>query len=201
MPGGDVDRELLTGDLSDLALVLAAAGFAAVWEGTAMDPAALLADHDGDMKGLVSGLVQRGRCEIDGEGRLVGIHGLTLRPTRHWFVHSGVTRHTWCAFDAIGIPAALALDAIAHTDCRACRRALEVVIVGGEPHRADEVVLWLPAPDVDHLIDGFCATADLYCSSAHLNSSVDVSATPGEVVDLGAAAAKGRAAWADVASI
>lgn len=198
MPAGDDERDLLTSSLSDLAVALATAGFAAVWKGKATHPADLLSGA-GDLADLVDELVERGRCEIDADGRLVGIHGLTLRPTRHSFVHAGVAHHTWCAFDSIGIPAALGLDAVAHTDCRACGRPLHVRIVGGQPDQAGNTVLWLPELAGDHLMNGFCATADLYCSDAHLRDRVDTTAAPGEMIDVDAAAALGRATWADVA--
>lgn len=200
MPRSDVDGELLTSDLGDRAIALATAGFAALWDGRAEHPADLLPGQADDAKELVSGLVERGRCEIDGDGRLVGIHGLTLRTTRHSFDHAGVAHHTWCAFDSIGIPAALHLDAVAHTDCRACGQTMHVEIASGQPRHAEDAVLWLPAVAGDHLMNAFCATADLYCSSAHLRDRIDTAATPGEIVDLATAAATGRATWADVAS-
>jgi hypothetical protein len=77
--------------------------------------------------------------ELDDDRRLVGIHGVTLRPTRHRFMHDGRNQHTLCAYDSIGIPAALRLDATAHTNCPSCGASLAVDIGDrgapcGRPH-------------------------------------------------------------------
>lgn len=193
----DLGDELLTADLSPVAVELAVAGFAAVWAGLEAEPTTLVAGPAAVVTDVVETLVARGRCEVD-DGRLVGIHGLTLRSTRHSFVHDGRVRHTWCAFDSIGIPAALGIDAVAHTDCRSCHQRLHVQIRAGRAHSADEPVLWLPAPTGDHLMNGFCADADLYCSTRHLHHQIDTDLTPGQITNLATAASKGILTWADV---
>jgi alkylmercury lyase len=191
---------LLRADLSDLALELAAAGFAALCEGRAARPEELLPGRPARVRQAAAELARQGRAEVDGDGRLVGVHGLTLRPTRHTFVHAGRTHRTWCAFDAVGIPAALGLDAVAHTTCPACDHALGVPIRRGRPEVSD-IVLWLPSPAIGHLLADFCATADLYCGREHLEQRIEVATKPGEVVDLAAAAELGRTSWADVAGL
>lgn len=181
----------LTGGLGDRARELAVAGFASLWQGRALDV--------GAQPGLIAALVASGRCETDGED-LVGIHGLTLRLTRHRFVHDDVTHHTWCAFDAVAIPVALGLDAVASTTCRACGGGIEVVVRSGVPTGGSDLVLWLPDPNGEHLMDSFCAVADLYCSHEHLRQQVDAHAS-GRAVDLERAAAFGRETWSDVADL
>lgn len=192
-----VDRDLLRRDLSDAALELAAAGFAALWRGRPVFPAELLPGRDTLAAEVADALVRQGRAEMD-DDRLVGVHGITLRATRHRFVHRGRSRHTWCAFDSIGIPAALRLHATAHTDCPTCGRALTVEIVDGIPDDED-AVLWLPDSTQGNLISDFCARADLYCSPEHLHQRVDTARTPGTVADLAAAVTLGCDVWADVA--
>lgn len=192
----DFGGGILRADLPEEAVRLASAGFRRLWRRDAVSPEDLLPD-DGAAVAVASALVERGRAELDGAGRVVGIHGLTLRETRHRFVHDGVAHNTWCAFDSIGIPAALALDAVAHTDCPACGRVLRVGFHGGEPEK-EELALWLPAPADGHLMAQFCASADLYCSIDHLEQRIDTAKTPGTALDLAAAAALGRTTWADV---
>lgn len=177
-----------------------AAGFAALWRGRPVPVAELLSGGGALGAEIAAALVPQGRAEVDEHARLVGVHGLTLRPTRHHFVHDGRRHRTWCAFDTIGIPAALRLDATAYTDCPTCRRPITVEMVGGVPHDA-EVALWLPASADGNLIANFCARADLYCSPAHLHQSIDALQTPGNVADLAIAASLGRDTWADVAGI
>jgi len=187
-PCCDVD---LSGGLGDEARELAVVGFATLWRG---DPLPI-----GHRAEVVAAMAARGRCEVEGE-TVVGIHGLTLPTTRHHFVHRGTAHHTWCAFDSIGIPAALGLSSIAHTTCRACNAAIAVEMRDGVPDADEHLVLWLPDATGDHLMDTFCAAADLYCSVAHLRTQLGSDAS-GEEADLDRAAALGRETWADVADL
>lgn len=191
--------DLLRADLTGAALRVAVNGFAALWRGRAPRLADLLG-HDDGTGPVIDELVQRGRAEIDGHGRLIGIHGLTLRSTRHRFDHAGRSHHTWCAFDSIGIPAALGLEATARTDCPTCRQPLTVALHDGVP-AGDGLVLWLPSTSGEHLMADFCAAADLYCCVEHLHQRRDTARAPGTVIDLARAAAIGSEAWADVRAI
>jgi Alkylmercury lyase len=196
----DAHDELLCVGNDDVARALAAAGFAALWSETAVRPSALLPASPEAGEAMAAALVSGGRAELDEEGRLRGIHGLTLRSTRHYIVHDGRVHWTWCAFDAIGIPSAFSLDATAHTDCPACRGPIAVAVNQGVPedHRA---VLWLPAAAGSNLMSDFCAMADLYCSRDHLEQRIDIASMPGRMIDVSAGAALGRATWADVAHV
>jgi hypothetical protein len=189
---------LLDHGLSDLAREIATAGFVALWDGRAVRPEELVPRGPRRARREMAGMVKRGRAEVDEGGRVVGVHGLTLRPTRHRFVHAGRTHRTWCAFDAIGIPAALAIDAEAQTTCPSCDQTLNIPIRSGNPEASD-IALWLPSATVRHLMVDFCAAADLYCRRDHLEQRIDTARAPGEVLDLPSAARFGRDAWADVA--
>lgn len=191
---------MLRADLNDAALELSAAGFAELWHGRRPSPGDLLPGRAAAAAAVVDGLVAAGRAETD-DGRLVGVHGLTLTPSRHRIEHDARDHYTWCAFDAIGIPAALGLDAIAHTDCPSCERRLAVPIRAGDPDGAPGVVLWLPTAPCNHLRDEFCASADLYCSIEHLDANIDRNAVAGAVAPLTDAAALGRDTWADVTNL
>lgn len=184
----------LDSGVGPVGLDLAVAGFAAVWRRAALRPEELVSD--GTAVEVAAALAAAGRAELDEAGRLIGIHGLTLRETRHRIEHVTGRHHTWCALDSIGIPAALGLDAVAVTDCPGCGHELRVDIVAGEPDETG-VVLWLPGGSDEHLLADFCAAADLYCSEEHLRRVVE-SARVGTTVDVGSAATLGREIWADV---
>lgn len=193
-PGSDI----LRADLDEIALRLATAGFAALWRGHALGPAELFADDPDAAAEAVIAMADRGRAEVDSRGRLIGIHGLTLRATRHSFEHRGTRRHTWCAFDSVGIPAALGFDATARTDCLACGAPLTVEVRHGRVD-ADGSVLWLPTPEnTSHLMNDFCAAADLYCSPEHLQQRLDPETALGRATALREAVALGCETWADV---
>lgn len=179
-------------DTNEKARRLAVRGFVALWHGE--QP--MLADIGGDAD-TAEVLQHQGRIEVDAYGHLVAIHGLAARPTAHRIEHRTGVVHTWCAFDAIGIPAALRIDARAVTTCPTCGRELRVTIVCGRPIGGDALRLWLPSNECTHLVDDFCAHANLYCDNEHL----DARPRPdGHVATVTDAAAIGRATWQDVAA-
>lgn len=192
-------EDLLREDLTAAAIELAVNGFAALWHAETPTRDALLPGRAEQADEVLIELVERGRAEVDADGVLIGVHGLTARPTRHRFVHAGRLHHTWCAFDSVGIPAAMSLDAVATSDCPTCGRQVTVELREGDA--ADEAVaLWLPTPERNSdLMKDFCASADLYCSTDHLRQRVDVHRSHGRVVPLDEALALGRETWSDIA--
>lgn len=191
---------LLAKGLTEVATQLSTRGFAALWEDRAVRPEELIPEQAEAAREAATALARAGRCEVDRGGRLIGIHGLSLRPTRHAFVHDGRRHHTWCAFDAVGIPAALAIDATVQTDCPNCQRQLKVTVTGGIPVAGQPLALWLPRPPTSNLMAEFCAAADLYCSVEHLGQEVGAAAS-GRHLDLDGAAVLGRHTWADLADL
>ena len=197
----EIGGSLLRDDLEAVALELAANGFAALWHARRPTGVELLPGRVELVDDVLSELARRGRAELDGARHLVGVHGLTERVTRHRFTHAARNHHTWCAFDCVGIPAALSLDATATTDCPTCGQRLSVDFQRGVAVD-DAVALWLPTPArTSDLMKDFCASADLYCSTGHLRQRVDVDATRGRVVRLGEALDLGREIWSDVAQV
>ena len=185
------------GDCDDSGAVgrLAAAGFVALWRGERVQVGQLCADQ-----AIVDTQLRAGRLELDDTGFVVGVHGLTVRPTRHRIEHGDTLVHTWCALDAIGIPAALAIDATAVTSCPTCDARLEVKLAGGEPvDTIDAWRLWLPEGRCDHLVEDFCHHANLYCSADHLTIHPGADAV-GRALSVAEVVAIGRATWADAAS-
>jgi hypothetical protein len=103
---------------------------------------------------------------------------------------------TWCAFDAVAIPAVFRWWATAVTTCGFCGAELRVALVDGVPE--GDAWGWLPPGECEHVLRDFCATADLFCHRAHLDlwraATVDPPGEPRPVIDL---AELGRAAWED----
>jgi DNA-binding transcriptional ArsR family regulator len=142
-----------------------------------------------------------GALETDSEGRVIGAHGLTRRRTRHRIVTSQRTRNTWCALDAIGIPVALRFDATVHTECPTCTSEITLHVRDGEVlTQTDAPTLWLPGGACGHVMDDFCAAANLFCTTKHLELwRHDAGRPPGQPMRLEDAARHGRHVWADVA--
>jgi Alkylmercury lyase len=168
-------------------------GFVALWRGERVTVTDLCDDPM-----VIDAQVRSGRLEVDDAGVLVGVHGLTARPTRHRIECGDAAVHTWCALDAIGIPAALAIDATAVTSCPRCGIELEVVLRGGKPVDTPAAWrLWLPEGRCDHLVEDFCNNPNLYCSNDHLTATATKAS--GRALTVADVIAIGRATWADAA--
>lgn len=184
-----------------LAAVVGTAAFLAVLDGD-LPTRAELAEATGLTRrqaGLgLDRLVATGRAVVDGAG-LVGVRGLTVVPGPHRLELGAGTRWTWCAYDLVGIGAALDLDASAATACGRCGRAIEVGIAHGKPSAEGDVVGWLPGRPRSSVIGEFCPSALLFCDPDHLAAWRE--ARPGlrgREAGLDDLAEVGRAAWGDV---
>ena len=179
------------------------AAFSALRREERLDPEQLalrtgLDDHA--VNAALRWLHDAGLVERDRKGRVVGIAGLTLEPTRHRLVLDGQSLHTWCAIDAVGIPAALSLDAHVTTSCAHCGAQLTVDIDRGEPPSQSSFRGWLPPTDCKDVRADLCPLANLFCSLAHLEQWLDGAGDPsGEAADLARFAELGRQAWGDLA--
>lgn len=148
----------------------------------------------------VAWLDARGALERDGD-RLVGAHGLTTRVTPHTLTIGERTLHTWCALDAIAIPVALATTARATSRCPVCGQSLTVEIRDGRLPDGDRRVLWMPTGSCGNVIADFCAHANLFCTSAHLDEWRRTDTAPaGRPLTLAEVPAIARCSWADVST-
>ena len=137
-----------------------------------------------------------GRFERDHAGVVVGAHGLTLLPTRHTLTMSGRDLHTWCALDAIGIPAAAGDDALVATSCGWCDQPITVSVSAGRPLDRGHQVLWLPTAPCPNVREQFCPHANLFCRRRHLKRWRKAAGRPeGHVLTLDAVAELGRQTW------
>ena len=174
---------------------LGVAGFAALWNGAQPAIFELCVDES-----VIDQLQRAGRLELAKDRTLLGIHGLTVRNTVHRIQRSnGAVVHTWCALDAIGIPAALRINATAVTVCPTCKTSLRVELTQGVPACDPNYRLWLPNEDCRNLVEDFCRHANLYCNAEHL-SAAEKSAG-GRAIDVAETAAIGRTMWADAAVV
>ncbi|MGQ0803043.1 MAG: organomercurial lyase [Actinomycetota bacterium] len=159
------------------------------------------ASQDGlDVAPAVAWLEAHGQLERDGE-LLVGAHGLTRRATPHLLTIGGRTLHTWCAYDAIAIPVVLQATARAETSCPTCQRLLVVDIDAGHLPVTPGPVLWTPTGPCERVIDDFCAHANLFCTSGHLDTWRHGAGNPsGQPTTLSEVPALAKVSWADVAT-
>src|SRR4051794_24040236 len=102
-------------------------GSSRMWNGARPAISELCADES-----IIEQLQRAGRLQLGNDRTLLGIHGLTLRSTVHRIERPDRSVvHTWCALDAIGIPAALQSNATAVTECPTCQTTLRVELAEG----------------------------------------------------------------------
>lgn len=136
-----------------------------------------------------------GLAEID-EGTIIGMDGLTTRRTRHRLAMGGVGLWTWCAYDIVGIAAALGADAVGSTQCGGCGRGIEVVIRTGRPEDGTAAVGWLPDESCSNVMAEFCPSALLFCSRSHLDQwRARESIGSGAALDVESLAERGWSDW------
>jgi len=191
------DDAELDGAVAQAVRRIAVAGFKALWSGRRVTLAELLGD-DAAVTEAADHLLARGRIEVSDDGHVVAVHGLARRATRHRIEHAAGVVNTWCALDAIGIPAALAIDARAVTQCPTCGAGLKVTLSRGQPEPLPGAVLWYPELRCAHLVDDFCAEANLFCSPDHLERWVGDNAGAGTVMTIKQVTELGRQVWAEV---
>jgi hypothetical protein len=152
-----------------------------------------------EIERAIEELRDQGSLEVDPRGYVIGAHGLTERTTQHAISTPERTWHTWCALDAIGIPVALGLDADVRTTCPACGAVINVVVRRGSPVGEGRPVLWQPTGPCSHVMDDFCAAANLFCSAEHLEQwRAQAGDARGQPLTLGDVADQGRRVWSDV---
>lgn len=112
-------------------------------------------------------LMERGMAIVD-DDELVAIDGLSVRPTQHRMRLGADVLFTWCAADAIGIPAALGEDALVFTACPNCSTEIVVPIDAGVPDADEAIVLWMPTASCSHVVTQFCPDVNFFCNRDHL---------------------------------
>jgi len=69
-----------------------------------------------------------------------------FRPTPHRVTAAGRTWTATCAWDALGIPAALHTDGLVETECACCREKLVLEVAGGRLTRGAELLVHFAVP-------------------------------------------------------
>lgn len=151
------------------------------------------------VESTLDALARAGRIDRDEQGRVLGSAGLTLAHGPHALEIGGHAFRTWCAFDALGIPAALEADARVETACGVCGRSISVELRDGRATMAGPALLWLAAAGADMRAD-FCTPTVLLCSEAHAHVWAEGQAGRGKALGLAAAVAEGARSWASAAA-
>jgi len=147
----------------------------------------------------VTRLAKGGWLDLDDAGRVAGSAGLSLATGPHALAIGGAAFRTWCAYDALGIAAALRADALVETTCGRCNTAITLRFRNGQPDRSGPERLWL-ADAGGELWGSFCTPTVLLCGEEHGADWAEAQGGRGRLLDLTAGARLGGEAWAGCAS-
>lgn len=147
---------------------------------------------------LLDELAAAGWIDRDPDGLVTGSGGLSLTDGPHRLAIGARAFRNWCAYDSLGIAAALDAEAVIETTCPVCERSVRIEMTGGEaaPDRSER--LWLADGGTDLRAD-FCEPTVILCSPEHADVWAERQAGRGRVVDLTDGARLGRETWAGCA--
>jgi alkylmercury lyase len=159
MPEGPT-KSLFDSDVSPDELAIRGAAFKAILGGAPITRDGLVAATgltQQKIDTLVEGLAKRGLIVEDPDtGQIVGSWGLSFVPTTHRLQIRGRTLHTWCAEDAVGIPAGLGEDARVLSSCHECGVPVKIEMVAGSVRQVipPGVNLWVTAIEMGRSVVG-----------------------------------------------
>jgi hypothetical protein len=198
--------DLGSGTAFEHALLAAAFGLLLA-DGRPVSPARLaaaLASDPGQVTRTLARLDRQGRVRLDVAGAVTGSHGLSVTPTRHELVFhedSGEQRRfwTWCAWDAVGILAALEASGRVRSVSPASGAPVEVTFHGGSPSRADPALVVFFA-DADccgqgSVVEQWCPLVNFFEHADAARAWAVERGVRGTAVGLAEATDRGKEAW------
>ena len=144
-------------------------------------------------------LATAGWLDLDESGRVAGAAGLSLVAGPHRLTLGKSRFRTWCAYDCVGIAAALGGDALIETACGQCDAPITLALRSGVPERSGPERLWLADGGQD-LRGSFCTPTVLLCGDPHAAAWGSARQGHGRSLDLADAARRGAADWAGCAT-
>jgi hypothetical protein len=151
------------------------------------------------IRDTIGTLASEGWLDLDDTGRVAGAAGLSLATGPHRLTIDETTFRTWCAYDTLGIAAALERDASVETACAVCQAPIDLTFRGGLPERDGPERLWLADGGSD-LRGSFCTPTVLLCGDEHAATWAEAQHGRGRLLDLAEAARLGGADWAGCAT-
>jgi alkylmercury lyase len=116
------------------------------------------------------GRVPASSIQFDDRGRVVGIGGLTLEPTRHRLTVDDRTLYTWCAFDTLFAPEILGRPVAVDSNCPTSDTPIRLTVTsdGVEHPDPEDAVLSFVTPDADaccaDIRGSFCRHVNFFAS-------------------------------------
>ena len=149
-------------------------------------------------RSAASTLAEAGWLDLDGSGHVTGAAGLSLATGPHGLMLGDAAFRTWCAYDSLGIAAALRADALVETACGQCQAPISLAFRGGTPERNGPERLWL-AKGGDDLRGSFCTPTVLLCGEEHGLAWAKAQGGRGRLLGLIEGSVLGGADWSGCA--
>ena len=124
-----------------------------------------------------------GRVQLDDQGRLLGIAGLTIEPSGHELDINGQKRWTWCALDAVGILGALeATGTIRSTDPRT-GATVTIEFMDGQP-QGGATIFVLGGYDGGNIREEWCPLVNFFNTRSDAETWVQDNQLNGDILTV-----------------
>jgi alkylmercury lyase len=145
---------------------------------------------------VVLGRLERaGRTRRNPAGEVTGSLGLSVEPTAHELIVDGERRWTWCAYDAVGILAALGASGQVRSRSPYTGAPIELAVQHGRMVADSQVVVFLAEGPCVSVVDDWCPLVNFFEDSEAAAAWAAQRGVTGTAVPLQQAAATGAAAW------
>jgi alkylmercury lyase len=135
-----------------------------------------------------------GRVELDSQGRLLGIAGLSIEPTHHEIMIDGEKRWTWCALDAVGILGALETDGTIRSVNPHSGTSIEIAFQSGEP-TSDVMLFILGGYDSTNVRENWCPLVNFFTNKNDAEAWAAEKELTGDIVSIRQIADEAAAMW------
>lgn len=187
-------------EVRDLDRVVEAAAFRELLRTQAPASASTLASVTGveesEIRRTTAALATAGHVRVSDAGDVVGSAGLSVVPSRHLLTIEGQRFWTWCAWDAVGILAALGASGLVQSRDPRSGSAVEVAFQQGRPDASETVLFMVELRTFTSAHDEWCPLVNLFESDASARDWAAASGVDGSVLTIAEAAERGARRWA-----
>ena len=149
---------------------------------------------------FIRGMADRGILVLDEDETVVGCHGLSIISTKHHLSINDQNLFTWCAADAVGIAAALEIEAKIVSKCFQCNESIEIDMANGQiiNSNQNDARIWVVDADLNRsIVECTCPQINFFCSEEHFNKWYQ-NQNKGKLLTLDEAVELGKCWWADI---
>jgi alkylmercury lyase len=140
-------------------------------------------------------LERAGRTRRNPAGAVTSSLGLSVEPTAHELIVDGARRWTWCAYDAVGILAALGASGQVRSRSPHTGAPIELAFDQGRPATDSQVVVFLAQGPCVSVVEDWCPLVTFFEDPDTAAAWAAQHGVTGTAVALPQAAATGAAAW------